>query len=208
MGKKQAGQRQHFFFLLAGYMIIVFAFSGCMGKDRSYLTKKRIESAFETEGERSLALARSFMDRGLFKESLETSESVLMQYPLSLGDQALLNLGLLYAHPAYSQANVKKSIKYFKRLIKEYPASVLKVEAEIWILVLKDKVLKDRGMSKLSLTLKAIKQDNKVKTAEYRKMQLKVSELQNKVKGLRKQIDRLKSVDIRIEEKKRKNDSE
>ena len=47
--------------------------------------------------------------------------------------------------------------------------------------------------------------DYKVKTAKFRKMQLKVSELQNQVKGLKNQIDQLKSVDIRIEEKKRKN---
>jgi hypothetical protein len=39
-------------------------------------------------------------------------------------------------------------------------------------------------------------------------MQLKVSELQNQVKELKDQIDRLKSVDIRIEEKKRKNGSQ
>ena len=207
MGEKQTWQRQHFFIFLTGYMIIFFAISGCMEKDRSYLTKQRIESALETEGERSLAFARSFMEKGLFKESLETSASVLKQYPRSLGDQALLNLGLLYAHPAYPDADLNKSIRYFQRLIKEYPTSVLKVEAEIWIWVLQDKVLKDRGMNKLSLTLKAVRKDYKVKTAKFRKMQLKVSELQNQVKGLKNQIDQLKSVDIRIEEKKRKNGS-
>jgi hypothetical protein len=208
MGKKQAGKRQHFFFFLAGFMIMPFAFSGCMEKDRSYLAKKRLESALETEGERRLTAARNFMDRGLFKDSLESSESVLKQYPRSLGDQALLNLGLLYAHPAYPEADVKKSIKYFHRLVEEYPASVLKVEAEIWILVLKDKVHKDRGWSKLLLTLNAVERDNKIKTAKFRKMQVEVNALQNQVKGLRNQIDRLKSVDIRIEEQKRKNGSE
>ena len=70
MGKEQAGKRQHIFFFLAGFVIILIGFSGCIKKDRSYLAKKRIESALETEGERSLASARNFMERGLFKESL------------------------------------------------------------------------------------------------------------------------------------------
>ena len=208
MGKKQAGKRQHFFFFLAGYMIMLPAFSGCMEKDRSYLAKKRIESALETEGERSLAFSRSFMERGLFKESLEKSESVLKQYPLSLGDQALLNLGLLYAHPAYPEADAWKSIGYFRRLTKEYPESILKVEAEIWILVLQDRMLKNREISELTDKIDALKKASKGKKDKFKKMQLKISELQDQVKELKNQIDRLKSVDIRIEEKKRKNGSE
>jgi hypothetical protein len=208
MGKKQAGKRQHFFFFLAGYMIMLPAFSGCMEKDRSYLAKKRIESALETEGERGLAFARSFMERGLFKESLEKSESVLKQYPLSLGDQALLNLGLLYAHPAYPEADARKSIGYFRRLTKEYPESILKVEAEIWILVLQERIFKKQVISELTDEVDALKKINKEKIDKFKNMQHKVSELQNQVKELKNQIDRLKRVDIRIEEKKRKNGSE
>jgi hypothetical protein len=60
-------------------------------------------------------------------------------------------------------------------------------------------------MSKLTRTLKAIKKDNKAKTDKFKKMQLEVSELQNQVRELKNQINRLKSVDIRIEEKKKKN---
>jgi outer membrane protein assembly factor BamD (BamD/ComL family) len=205
MGEKQAGKRQHILFFLTGYMIIWIALSGCMEKDSSYLTKQRIESVLETEGERRLADARNFMASGRYQESLKRSESVLAQYPRSLGDQALLNLGLLYAHPGYPKADVQKSIKYFQRLVEEYPESMLKDEAQIWIRVLQNRVLADRHMRKLKLTLKAIKKDNKVKTANYKKMQLKANALEDQVKELKNQIDRLKSVDIRIEEKKRKN---
>jgi len=208
MGKKQAGKRQHFFFFLTGYMIILIGLSGCMEKDSGYLTKQRIESVLETEGERSLAYARNFMAIGLYKVSLEKSESVLKQYPRSLGDQALLNLGLLYAHPAYPEADVQKSIKYFQRLIEEYPESILKVEAEIWILVLQDRMLRDREISELTDKIDALKKATKGEKDKLKKMQLKVSELQNQVKELKNQIDRLKSVDIRIEEKKRKNGSQ
>ena len=150
MGKKQAGKRQHILFLLAGFVSTLIGFSGCMEKDSSYLAKKRIESVLETEGERSLAFARSFMARGLYKESLERSESVLRQYPRSLGDQALLNIGLVYANSAYAEADVEKSIGYFQRLTKEYPESILKVEAEIWILVLQDRMLKNGEISELT----------------------------------------------------------
>jgi hypothetical protein len=205
MGKEQAGKRQHIFFFLAGFVIILIGFSGCIKKDRSYLAKKRIESALETEGERSLASARNFMERGLFKESLEISESVLKQYPLSLGDQALLNLGLIYAHPAHPESDDLKSIGCFRRLTKEYPESILKVEAEIWILVLEERMFKKQVISELTDKIDALKKVGKEKRDNFKNMQFKINELQDRVKELKQQIDGLKSVDIRIQEKKRKN---
>ena len=169
MGKKQVGKRQHILFLLTGFVIILIGFSGCMEKDSSYLAKQRIESVLETEGDRSLAFARSFMARGLYKESLERSESVLRQYPRSLGDQALLNIGLVYANSAYAEADVEKSIGYFQRLTKEYPESILKVEAEIWILVLQDRMLKNREISELTDKIDALKKADKGKKINLKK---------------------------------------
>ena len=208
MGEKQAGNGQHLFFFLTGFVSILIAISGCVEKDRGYLAKKRIESVLETEGERSLDFARNLLAEGLYEESLARSESVLKLYPRSLGDQALLNMGLVHADPAYANADIKKSIEYFQRLIKEYPESILKVEAEIWILVLKDRILKKHQISELKDKLEALKQDDKAKTEQFKNMQLRLRELQGQVRGLKSQIDQLKNVDIRIEEKRRKNGSQ
>jgi len=205
MGKKQAGKRQHILFFLTGFVILWIGFSGCIKKDSSYLAKKRIESVLETEGERNLAHARSFMARGLYKESLAKSESVLRQYPRSLGDQALLNIGLVYANPAYPRSDDRKSIGYFQSLVREYPESILKAEAEIWILVLQDRMLKNQEIVELIDKIAALKKAGKGEQDKYNEMQLKIAELQARVKELKNQINRLKRIDIRIEEKKRKN---
>jgi hypothetical protein len=205
MGKKQAGKRQHIFFFVTGFMIMWIGFSGCIKKESGYLAKKRIESALETQGERNLAEGRSLMARGLYQESLAKSESVLRQYPRSLGDQALLNIGLVYANPAYPQADDRKSIGYFQSLVREYPESILKAEAEIWILVLQDRMLKNQEIVELIDKIEALKKAGKREQDKYNEMQLKMGELQARVKELKNQIKGLKSVDIRIEEKKRKN---
>lgn len=208
MGEKQTGKGQPIFFFLTGFVSILIAISGCVEKDKSYLAKKRIESVLETEGDRSLAFARTLLAKGHYKESLAKSESVLKQYPRSLGDQALLNMGLVHADPAYADADVTKAIEYFQRLIKEYPESILKVEAEIWVLVLKDRIKKDQEVGDLTKTLEALKQDAKAKTDQFKNMQLKLSESQDQVRELKSQIDQLKNVDIRIEERRRKNGSQ
>jgi len=185
-------------------VIILVAVSGCVEKDRGYLAKKRIESVLETEGDRSLASARILLAKGRYKESLEKSESVLKQYPRSLGDQALLNMGLVHADPEYANADVKKAIEYFQRLIKEYPESILKVEAEIWVLVLKDRIQKNQQVGELTNKLR---RDDKARADEFRNMQLELSESQDQVRELKRQIDQLKNVDIRIEERRRKEGS-
>jgi len=185
-------------------VIILVAISGCVEKDKGYLAKKRIESVFETEGDRSLASARILLAKGHYRESLEKSESVLKEYPRSLGDQALLNMGLVHADPAYADGDVKKAIEYFQRLTKQYPESILKVEAEIWVLVLKDRIQKDQKVGELTNKLK---RDDKARADQLRNMQIKLSESQDQVRELKKQIDQLKNVDIRIEERRRKNGS-
>lgn len=205
MGKKQAGKRQHILFFFAGFVILWMGLTGCIKNDNSYLAKKRIESVLETEGERDLAEARSFMAGGLYQESLAKSESVLRRYPRSLGDQALLNIGLVYANPAYPEADDLSSIGYFRRLTKEYPESILKVEAEIWILVLEERMFKKQVIGDLTDKIDALKKTGKGKKGQYDEMQLKIADLEAQVKELKNQINRLKSVDIRIEEKKRTN---
>jgi peptidoglycan hydrolase CwlO-like protein len=69
-------------------------------------------------------------------------------------------------------------------------------------------VLKDREISELTDKIDALKKATKGEKDKFKKIQLKVSELQNQVNELKNHIDRLKSVDIRIEEKKRKNGSQ
>ena len=47
-------------------------------------------------------------------------------------DEALFNIGLIYAHHDNPDKNYKVSIKYFERLITEYPESPLVDQATVW----------------------------------------------------------------------------
>lgn len=51
-------------------------------------------------------------------------------------DEALFNLGLLYAHYANPKKDYQKALGCFTRLVKEYPRSPLVEEARIWTSVL------------------------------------------------------------------------
>ena len=51
-------------------------------------------------------------------------------------DEALFNLGLIYAHFANPKKDFGKSLDFFNKLIKDYPESHLVEQSKIWIEVL------------------------------------------------------------------------
>ena len=55
-----------------------------------------------------------------------------------LKDEALLNIGLVYAHFGNPQRDLEKSLEFFKRIIKHYPKSSLVEQAKIWVGVLEE----------------------------------------------------------------------
>jgi outer membrane protein assembly factor BamD (BamD/ComL family) len=58
--------------------------------------------------------------------------------PRSPKDEALFNLGLIYAHFENTQKDLEKSIDFFKRLVKNYPKSSFAEQAKIWVGILEE----------------------------------------------------------------------
>lgn len=127
------------------------------------------------QGMQKLAKARVLMLNGYHSSSLRGNKEVLRLFPRSLGDQALFQMGLNYAHSGNPDRNYKKSKKCFQRILKEYPDSDIRDKAGIWVLFLQEMIEKNR----------------------------EINNLQNQLEGLQYQIERLKEVDLGIEEKKR-----
>ena len=220
MGKKPAGGGQHLLFYLTGLIIILFGFAACTGMtDSIHRTPKRAPHLKETQGELDLAIAKKLMAGGYFKASLEKNLEVLIGYPDSLGDQALFQTGLIYAHPQNPDASFRKSEDYFKRLIAEFPESTLKAEAEIWVSVLGEtsknaqeiqtlKQTYEHDSGQLNRQIDLLEKNNRENEAKLKQMQSTIDGLQAEIENLKSQIDRLKNVDIGIQEKKRKASEE
>ncbi|MEN6617709.1 MAG: hypothetical protein ABFD12_14230 [Syntrophorhabdus sp.] len=74
---------------------------------------------------------------GDFEGSLKANLAILSQCERKLpGDQALFNIGLIYASNNFQRKDYKKSIAMFHRIVKEYPQSALVPQAKTWIGVL------------------------------------------------------------------------
>jgi len=99
------------------------------------------ESKIRAEEQRSipdlLLRSQKFLAKGNYEGALEENQKVLSKYPnRSPGDEALFNMGLIYAHYGNPKKDYQKAILFFTKLIEGYPRSPLVEQAKIWIGVL------------------------------------------------------------------------
>ncbi|MGD8256545.1 MAG: hypothetical protein PVG70_10200 [Desulfobacterales bacterium] len=178
MGTKRTWKRQHFFIYFACLLIIPLAVGGCLHWPR------------KSQGEQDLVKARYLMTDGNYHAALVTSQKVFDQYPQSLADQALFMMGWIYAHPESPDHNYQKALNHFQRITEFYPESELKADARLWSLVILEIVEKEKEIRQLKLKFDSLQQE-----ADRQK---------KKIDRLQDQLEKLKHIDLKIEEEKRK----
>jgi tetratricopeptide (TPR) repeat protein len=74
-----------------------------------------------------------------YKEALQENQKVLDLSDYAYHkDEAILNIGLIYAHYDNPEKDFKKSQQYFNKLIQQYPQSPLIERAKVWASLLTD----------------------------------------------------------------------
>ena len=177
MGAKRTRTGQHLFLYPAGLITLALMVMGCLHWPQ------------QRQGEQHLAAARQLLAIGDYRAALAENQKVLAQFPPNLADQALFQTGLIYIHPHNPDLSYRKSIESFQSLIDKYPASRLRPDAEIWVLMLGQLMAQEKQ-------IQILKQRNAPLVKKVRKQHKKIKQLQD-------QLEKLKRIDIKIEEKKR-----
>lgn len=188
MGRKYSRQRKHFFLYIACWISLLLAGTGCAPYYNLY-NEEPFSFDQYSEPNQLLLQAKLSFSGGDFLTSLKKSQEMLNRFPQKYGDHALYMMGLIYANPEYTYVNYEISIHFFKKLVKEYPKSVFKDKAKIWIWLL------NQNMDY------AVKIDKKNKRNAFLENKLRTEKKQ--IINLQNQIKRLKEIDLGIEEKKR-----
>jgi len=99
------------------------------------------ESKIKIEGQRSvheyLLRSQRLLAKGDFEGALEENQKVLSKYANTPpGDEALFNMGYIYAHYGNPKKDYRKSISFFQKIVEGCPKSPLIEQAKIWVEVL------------------------------------------------------------------------
>ena len=155
-----------------------------------------------------------------YQVAMAKNLTVLNKFPHSLADQALFQIGLIYAHPENPNQNYEKSFESFNEILDEFSESRLRPQAQLWVQFLRDVIDKERKIGILdnknvSLVRTVEQQKGKITNLQ-KKIQTKktvdlivslektVDEQKKEINQLLDQIEKLKRVDLGIEEKKQK----
>lgn len=91
------------------------------------------------EGRESQTRNQRLLAAGDFEGFISENQRVLSPaHPRSSKDEALFNLGLVYAHEGNPKKDFSKSLDFFKRLIRDHPRSPLVEQAKIWVGLLQE----------------------------------------------------------------------
>ena len=97
-----------------------------------------------------LLRGQRLLAQGDYESALNENQKVLsMCTQRSPEDEALFNMGLIYAHSGNPRKDLGKSLDFFNKLIKDYPKSPLAEQAKVWIELLKENEELNRVIQKL-----------------------------------------------------------
>ncbi|MBI2209820.1 MAG: tetratricopeptide repeat protein [Deltaproteobacteria bacterium] len=89
------------------------------------------------EADESMLHGRQLLAQGDYEGSLRESQRTLSLHPDSApADEAVFNMGLVYAHAGNPKKDYRKAMGFFRKLISEYPKSPLVEQAKAWVGVL------------------------------------------------------------------------
>ncbi len=211
MGRKQTRPGKHLYFCTA---VLIFLFlSGCDALLLDIIEHK--------EARDPLLRSKRYLVWGDYEAAIKENEKVLsLSADKPPSDEALFNLGIIYAHYGSPRNNYGKSIYFFKKLVKDYPKSSLFGEAKIWAKLLEENQRFNKDLEKLTQIIEKSKSENQRLNNEIAENQRINKELEkltqiieksksekqrlnNKIKGLKQMITESKQVDIEVEQKKR-----
>ena len=203
MGPKQYRQWKHIYIRIAGCLTAMLMLSGCIYYPERWVSEEH------------LARSRYYLEKGDFQRSLKESNAAYRLYPQSLGDEALYLQGLVWAHPANTEQHYGKSKEAFSTLLRKYPQSPLKSQAEAWVLVIREIQVSQSQLKEVEDENHRIKNELKKHRAGSRHQQQQfnqriaareqqVKDLEQRIDKLKRNLDQLKQIDLKIDEKKRK----
>ena len=162
MGRKRTRARKSIYLCIASLIFLPFLGCAVLNETQKVVVKKetpqRNEETLKILSDH-LFQARKLLEQGDYDGSLKENQKALSfsgQNPP--GDEALFNMGLIYAHHGNPKKDYSKSIVFFKRLIKDYPQSSLVEQARIWTGILQENEKLNQTIRKLNQVIEESKQ--------------------------------------------------
>lgn len=204
MGGKRTRQRKLLLFLVTSSIGLCLGVCNCSSLKGPWGNMASTESQrFSGQGEGRLARAKALLGRGRYNDALKDAEQVLNAQPQSLGDEALFLIGLIYSNPGNPEQDYQKSLEHFQRLITKFPSSKMRRQADLMLIYVGELMKTKTRLRKLGKKKGQLEKAIAKEKAKGRELKKEVDGCQAELQKLRDQLEKLKEIDLVIEEKKK-----
>jgi tetratricopeptide (TPR) repeat protein len=163
MGRKRTGTGKFIYFCIVNLICSVFFGCAVLHERQKVAVNKVPVNKVAVDNEESqknealkilsdrLLRARELLEKQDYDGSLKEYQEILSlagQNPP--GDEALSNMGLIYAHPGNPKKDYGKSVSFLNKLKKDYPQSPFVVQARIWVGILQENEKLNQTVQKLN----------------------------------------------------------
>jgi hypothetical protein len=194
MGRKQTWSGKYFYVCLT-LLIAISVVSCALPSSRKDVDDPRLH----------IAMAHKFLEEGNYEESVrENQKALFLSANESPGDEALLNIALVYANPANPHKDYTQSIMSLTLLTKDYPQSPLADQARVWTEVLQENAKLKRASQEVLQENAKLKRASQEAHHEVVKLKRASQEVLQENAKLKRVIEESKKVDLEITEMRRK----
>lgn len=204
MGRKRTGTGKHISFFFACCVVSFLGICGCarlIGTSQHQGGPETTKS-FSGKGEGPLSKARVLYDHGEYQAALGEAEAVLKTHFHSEGDEALFLTGLIYAHPNNPDRDWQEALKRFQRLKEGFPMSSMNERAELYALLVAHIAEQDRAIGDLGKKRSQLEKTVEAEQEKGKELEQEIERLRAETTTLKDQLEKLKQIDLVIEEKK------
>jgi len=162
MGRERTRAREYIYLCIAGLIFLALLGCGVLNEKQKVEVKKdesqRKEEALKILSEHLLR-ARKLLEQRDYDGSLKENQKVLsLSGKNPPGDEALFNIGLIYAHFGNPRRDYGKALLSFNKLMKDFPQSPFVEQARIWVGMLQENQKLNQTIQKLNQVLEESKQ--------------------------------------------------
>lgn len=152
MGRKRTRTGKHIYFCIAGLIFLSFSACTTLEKTKVKIIGEEKTSPYLHHGKEPLVQGD---DEGALKES---QQILVLSSQKTPEDEALFNMGLIYATSGNAKKDYAQSLHFFKKLIKDFPQSSFVEPAKILVGLLQENEKLKQSIENLNQMIEKSKQ--------------------------------------------------
>jgi tetratricopeptide (TPR) repeat protein len=142
------------------------------------------------QAKKVFAEANDLFHQGSYAASLDKYSEIIQKYPPS-ADKALFETGFIYAHPKNEQKDYRKALEAFEKLVKDYPVSEYRQNAEMMVFNIRNVTFKDQTISAQQTHIETLQRGIQGRDNEIVTLQKKIEASESKIEASEKKVEAL-----------------